>query len=78
MNCKVEVFQYIKEKYNMQDLKEDSALFTSGAIDSFGIIELISELENKYKIHLNDEDLSKGNFETVEAIANLIDRKRND
>ena len=62
----------------MQDLKEDSALFTSGAIDSFGIIELISELENKYKIHLNDEDLSKGNFETVEAIANLIDRKRND
>ena len=76
MSYQTEVLETIKDKYNIEDLKEDSFLFTSGLIDSFGIIDLISELESKYDISLGEEDLTKENLETVGAIAKLIEDKK--
>lgn len=71
-----EVAQYIKDKYNLDELKAEDYLFTSGVIDSFGIVELISDLENLYSIRFNSDDLKKENLETVNAIARLIETKK--
>ncbi len=71
-----EISQYIKDKYGLNALKAEDYLFTSGVIDSFGIVELISDLENLYGIHFDSNDLKKENLETVNAIARLIEAKK--
>ena len=71
-----EIFQYIRTKYDSPSLKKDDYLFTSGVIDSFGIVELVSDLEGQYGIRLEAQDLKKENLETVNAIARLIAAKK--
>ena len=76
MNYSKEVSTYIRKKYNLEDLKENDYLFTTGVIDSFGIVELISDLERDYSIRFEADDLKKENLETVSAIAKLIAAKK--
>ena len=78
MNYSKEISQYIQKKYDLQDLKENDYLFTTGVIDSFGIVELIADLESQYGIQFKADDLKKENLETVSAIAKLITAKKND
>ena len=57
-------------------LKPDDMLFESGILDSFTMVELIGFLEEKYSIRLTEEDLVKENLETIEKIAQLIEKKK--
>jgi acyl carrier protein len=51
---------------------DDTPLFSSGIVDSFGVIELIAFLEEAFKI---DVDLSRhelGDFDSVKKIEQLV------
>ncbi|UCF21752.1 MAG: acyl carrier protein [Gemmatimonadota bacterium] len=50
-------------------------LLQTGLIDSLGMEELVTFLEAAFGIEVQDDDLLPDNFETVEAIAALIERK---
>ena len=76
MSYSKEVSTYIRKKYNLEDLKENDYLFTTGVIDSFGIVELISDLERDFSVRFEADDLKKENLETVSAIAKLIATKK--
>jgi acyl carrier protein len=51
------------------------SLVESGIIDSLGIMKLVDFLEKELGIRVEDEDLLPENFETVDAIANLLTAK---
>lgn len=55
-----------------QDLDPDLSLLEQGILDSLGLQQLITFLEQKYTISVDDADLMPENFETVNAIAKLI------
>ena len=76
MKYSKEISQYIQKQYDLQDLKENDYLFTTGVIDSFGIVELISDLERDFSVRFEADDLKKENLETVSAIAKLIAAKK--
>ena len=46
-----------------------------GYLDSFGIIELVTFLEKKYKISILDEELTKEIFGSINKMANLVLKK---
>ena len=50
-------------------------LLEEGVLDSLGLQQLITFLEQKYGITVDDEDLLPENFENVNAIAELISRQ---
>jgi acyl carrier protein len=50
-------------------------LIESGIIDSFGIMSLLSFLEEKFSIQISTEELLPENFETVATISALVDSK---
>jgi acyl carrier protein len=54
------------------DFKESENFIDDGYLDSFDILTLISEIEEKYNISIDGLDVVPENFETVETIANLI------
>lgn len=53
-------------------------LFASGALDSFDIIMLISELRDAFDVMFAPQDLTPDNFDSVDSIiAMIIEKKAN-
>lgn len=50
-------------------------LLEEGILDSLGLQQLITFLEQKYSITVDDDDLMPENFTNVNAIAELISRQ---
>jgi acyl carrier protein len=51
--------------------------YKSGLVDSFGIIELIVDIENKFMIKFDDSDFRKDKFRTIKGLGELIREKLN-
>ncbi|HEY7693145.1 MAG TPA: acyl carrier protein [Gaiellaceae bacterium] len=50
-------------------------LLDDGLLDSAGLAQLVSYLEEQFDIEIDDEELVPANFRTTEAIADLVARK---
>ena len=56
-------------------LKEDTSLVDEGIIDSLGILELVSFLEETFEIQFDDEEIVAENLENLKSIVDLVKRK---
>jgi acyl carrier protein len=57
------------------DFADGSSLVSTGILDSVGVFELVAFLEQRFGIQVADEELDWKSFETVEAIARLVESK---
>ena len=53
-------------------LKNDDALFSSGVIDSFGVLELIAFLEDTFRIAIDTRRHDLTEFDSVDKIVDLV------
>ena len=61
---------------DVENIDENASLFEDGLnVDSLGIVELISLLEEKFNIQFDENDLSPEYFSNLKSLANLVDRK---
>ena len=58
------------------ELDADQQLLESGIMTSFGIVELVTYLETTFSVTIEDHDVVPDNFQTVRAIARLVEDKR--
>ena len=56
-------------------LDDDDSFLEKGIIDSTGILELVSFIENEFKIEVKDEDLVPDNFDSVSRLTSYITRR---
>jgi acyl carrier protein len=47
-----------------------------GLLDSFGIIEMITEFEGRFEIQFSPEDLQSLEFRTIGGLVDMIERLR--
>lgn len=59
-------------------LSMSDSLLKAGVIDSTGVLELISYLENTFHISLDDVDLTPENLDSLDNIAAMIRRKQSE
>lgn len=59
-------------KKPVDDVMASADLFTDGLIDSFGILDLLSQLEADFGVSISNDELTWQNFRSVEQIAGLI------
>ena len=52
-----------------------ASLLEAGIIDSTGVLELISFLEDKYKIKVSDDELVPENLDTIAGICAFLNTK---
>lgn len=55
---------------------ESDALFQVGAIDSLGLLEMVSFLEEEFDVVLDQDVMTLENFETVTRIATTVSQAR--
>ncbi|HJU41913.1 MAG TPA: phosphopantetheine-binding protein [Vicinamibacterales bacterium] len=55
---------------------DDDRLFSSGLIDSFGVLELIAFLEDTFGVSIDTARHDLKEFDTIAKIAELLDRVR--
>lgn len=59
-----------------QPLSAETQLLASGAIDSLGILELVTFLDERFGIQLMDDDFDPANFETFGQLVAFAERQR--
>jgi acyl carrier protein len=59
-----------------EDLTDDVSLFEAEILDSMGIHQMVAFIEEEFDIEVADEDLAVTNFESVGAIARLVETRR--
>lgn len=73
------VRQYILTELGWQEdsgeLTEDSHLLDGTVIDSMGVLQLVTFIEEEFGIEVLDEELVPEHFGTLGAITRLIDSK---
>lgn len=57
-------------------LAEDQSFLESGIIDSTGLLELVSFVEQKYGISIADRELVPENLDSLRNISQFVARKR--
>jgi len=58
-----------------EKVMNDTLIFAQGIFDSMGFISLINYLEETFSITADDSELLEENFESINAIANYVQRK---
>ena len=57
------------------DLTDEASLLEHGIIDSTGVLELVSFLEEGYQLKIDDEELIPENLDSIGNLARFVRRK---
>ena len=78
MTIAATVRAYIKENFmfgSAGTLGDQDSLLDAGVIDSTGAMEIVTFLETKFGIAIDDRDLVPENLDSITAIAAFVSRK---
>lgn len=78
MKAKAKITNFVFENFpaaHKRALAEDTDLLESGVVDSIGILEIVSFIEQSFEIVVSDEDLVPENFGSIARIAAFVGTK---
>ncbi len=77
-NIKAKIKSFIIENFLFGDdhgLKDDTSFLDDGIIDSTGVLELVTYLEEEFDIQVEDEELIPENLDSINNIAKYVGGK---
>ena len=70
------VLEYVIDEYIDEDddieVEADTALISSGIVDSFSMVSLKAFLERRYDIKIPDDDATPEAFDSVNSIVDIV------
>src|SRR5947209_6221435 len=66
---------FIARHFKDYQLGDDEEFFALGFVNSLFAMQLIMFVEKEFQIKVDDEDLDIANFRSVNAVAELVNRK---
>lgn len=57
------------------ELADEDDIFQSAGVTSLFVIELLAFVEERFDVVLEDEDLERDNFRSINALSALVERK---
>ena len=72
-----EIRSYLSEEFlfgRTENLNDDTPLL-GNVIDSQGVIELVSYVQQRFKIEIDDEDVTTDNLATLKSVVALVEKK---
>jgi len=78
-NIAEELRHFVVENYlfgrSDVELKADDSFLDRGIIDSTGVLELVTFLEAKYQITIQDEELIPSNLDSINNLLRFLETK---
>ena len=62
---------------NDADLKDETSFLEEGIIDSTGVLELVTFLEEEFDIAIDDEELIPENLDSINNVTAYLEKKIN-
>jgi acyl carrier protein len=59
---------------DQEDIETDKSLVDTGIIDSMGLIEIASFIQQNFNFTVNEDDMNRKNFGSLLLIVNFIDK----
>ncbi len=79
METRQQVRQFLAENFLLSsdsfDMADDVSLLENGVVDSTGVLELISFVEETFGVQIRDEEIVPDNFDSVDRIVAYINDK---
>ena len=75
---KIKIRDFIVENFlfgSANGLNDDTSFLDDGIIDSTGVLELVTFIEENFKIRVEDEELIPENLDSIDNIAGFLERK---
>lgn len=69
---KEKILEILKEIRSEFDFSENVNFIEAGMLDSFDVVSLVTALDEEFKISIDGTDILPENFETLEAINELL------
>ena len=71
-----DLLAFIKDELavDCSEILPDTPLFSSGLIDSFSLVSLMSFIEKEHGILIAPIDINLANFDTIQSILNYLER----
>ena len=70
------ILSELGEERQLESLAPDDDLIKGGIVDSMGVLQVVSFIEQTYDLQVADEEITVENFRTIHAIAKLIGQKQ--
>jgi acyl carrier protein len=73
-----EIRAFLKEELarELGQVDNGQSLLEAGILDSLGVLALVSFIERRYGIGISEDELLPENFDSIEAIATFVTRRR--
>jgi acyl carrier protein len=62
----------------IEAIADDASFLDAGIIDSTGVLELVSYLEDTWGITVGDDEMVPENFDSIRGLVAYLQRKRDD
>jgi acyl carrier protein len=73
-----EIREFILDKFPLarrQKFGDSDGLLESGILDSLGVLDLVTFLEQKFSIGVADDELTPDNFQSIDKLSAFVQRK---
>jgi len=79
MNIQDHLKNYIESQFlfepDQQALEPDADLLNQGIIDSMGVLQLITYMEETFGIQVSDEEITPENFRSLNTLMSLVQQR---
>ena len=77
-DLKQQIREFIVENFLFGDangLKDDASFLDEGIMDSTGVLELVTFLEEEFSVTVEDEDLIPENLDSINNVTAYLEKK---
>lgn len=80
MSIEDKIRAYILENFlftdDQSELSNSDSFLEKGIVDSTGILEIVTFIEDEFKIKVDDDEMVPENLDSVNCIVNFLDSKK--
>ena len=74
-DIKAQIVAFLSQYFRNLDLQDDEDIFAAGFVNSLFALQLVLFVEKEFKVNIEEDDLDIDNFKSINAIADLVERK---
>ena len=72
------ILEVVKSIRPEVDFERETALIDDEVLDSFDVIQIVTELMEEFNIFIDADDIEPENLNSLENIRDMVERKLND